>query len=396
MVLRGSKVKPEQGLLEIKKEVSQVELNLSRENDELRQSNADLKVMVESLLESKSEAEPDMLNQIQTLLNRVESLENHIGNLEKKKTESEQKFEKTIKQLTCGGLAGACARTTVAPIDRVKIIMQTGFLLRNGAESGGIISTAKEILQKEGVKQFWRGNGVNCVRVFPYAATQFVSYERYKDMVQQKIGDGKFGIKERLLSGALAGATAATLTHPLDVMRVRLATQTELKGWGDCVKSILNEAGFKGFYKGYAPTVMSLGPFIAVNFSTFDYLKTNYGPDEDCRFPALRILALGGVAGLCAQTMCYPLDTIRRRMQIKGTHYTGIANAWATILSKEGVRGFYKGIGPNALKVVPNNGIRFLAYTYLTKWMGVENKYDKKVANLRKTQSKKKQVLQMA
>merc|ERR1719411_1424229 len=118
---------------------------------------------------------------------------------------------------------------------------------------------------------------------------------------------------------------------------------------------------------------MSLAPFIAINFSTFDWLKSTYiSPDEKTN--PLKILALGGVAGLTAQSICYPLDTIRRRMQIKGTHYTSVPNAFATILSKEGPRGFYKGMLPNALKVVPNNGIRFLAYTYLTKWMGVTNK----------------------
>lgn len=281
-------------------------------------------------------------------------------------------MKKTLKQLACGGLAGGCARTVVAPIDRVKILMQTGFLLEGGQTTQPtILQLAKRIFYEEGPKQFWRGNGVNCVRVFPYAAVQFVSYEKYKEMVQGWFNSNQFGMRERLLSGSFAGATAASLTHPLDVMRVRLATQRELKGWGDCIRSIYAESGMRGYYKGYAPTVMSLAPFIAVNFSTFDYLKTNYGGEND---NPLRILALGGVAGLTAQTMCYPLDTIRRRMQVKGTHYTSIANAFTTIYQKETIRGFYKGMIPNAIKVVPNNGIRFLAYTYLTKWMGVEKK----------------------
>lgn len=392
MVLRGSKTKPEDGLLGLSHEIEALNEKLQTENSELRKSNAELKVLVEKLLDAEKKGvdappQPDLAMAVKILLERVETLEGSLKDNEKKKNENQEKVTKTLKQLACGGLAGASARTVVAPIDRVKILMQTGFLLKGQQETGSIVSVARNILEKEGVKQFWRGNGVNCVRVFPYAACQFVSYEKYKEKVQEMCG-GSFGMKERLLSGSLAGATAASLTHPLDVMRVRLATQTELKGWGDCVKSIIMESGPKGFYKGYVPTVISLAPFIAINFSTFDFLKTNYGPDENCAYPAIRILALGGVAGLCAQTMCYPLDTIRRRMQIKGTHYTSVANAISTILSKEGPRGFYKGMGPNALKVVPNNGIRFLAYTYLTKWMGIQSKYDKKVAALRKKKQK--------
>jgi hypothetical protein len=61
-------------------------------------------------------------------------------------------------------------------------------------------------------------------------------------------------------------------------------------------------------------------------------------------------------------------------MQLKGNNYSSTPNAFATILRKEGLAGFYKGIGPNALKVIPNNGIRFLAYEFLKKKIGVEDR----------------------
>jgi len=380
MVLRGSKTRPDDGFLHLRTELIETAENLEKRNVELQQDSLKLTKLVEQMLDAKVpvkvEVKPSgdaaLTDQIKILLNRVEVLEAQLSTLTSTKKEAESKLVKTLKQLACGGLAGGCARSVVAPIDRVKILMQTGFLLEGGqAKQPSIVELTKKIFYEEGITKFWRGNGVNCVRVFPYAAVQFVSYEKYKELVQGWFGTETFGMKERLLSGSMAGATAASLTHPLDVMRVRLATQKELKGWGDCIKSISAEAGLKGFYKGYAPTVMSLAPFIAVNFSTFDYLKTNYGGDEP---GPLRILFLGGVAGLSAQTVCYPLDTIRRRMQVKGTHYTSIANAFSTIYEKETMRGFYKGMLPNAIKVVPNNGIRFLAYTYLTKWMGVEKR----------------------
>lgn len=388
MVLRGSSTRPDSPLLELRQEIIHTAEDLKKQNSELHDKSAKLKSLVEELLEGelatrlanfevqisnpKETSSPDLTQAIKLLVTRVDELESQVQSLTAHKKEAQGNLKKTLKQLACGGLAGGCARTIVAPIDRVKILMQTGFLLEGGqATQPSIAQLTKRIFYEEGVSQFWRGNGVNCVRVFPYAAVQFVSYEKYKEMVQGWFQTEQFGIRERLLSGSFAGATAASLTHPLDVMRVRLATQRELKGWGDCIRSIAAESGLRGFYKGYAPTVMSLAPFIAVNFSTFDYLKTNFGGDKD---NPLKILFLGGVAGLTAQSICYPLDTIRRRMQVKGTHYTSIANAFATIYQKETLRGFYKGMLPNAIKVVPNNGIRFLAYTYLTKWMGVEKK----------------------
>jgi len=384
MVLRGSETRPDTPLLELRQDILHTAEDIKKQNTELHDKSSKLKSLVEELLDGElqvsrpsSDYSPDLTQAIKLLVNRVDELESQVQGLTKHKKEASSNLQKTLKQLACGGLAGGCARTIVAPIDRVKILMQTGFLLEGGTQTvqPTIAQLTKKIFHEEGVTKFWRGNGVNCVRVFPYAAVQFVSYEKYKEMVQGWFQTQEFGIRERLLAGSLAGASAASLTHPLDVMRVRLATQRELKGWGDCVRSIVQEAGVKGFYKGYCPTVLSLAPFIAVNFSTFDYLKTNYGGESDS---PLRILALGGIAGLTAQTMCYPLDTIRRRMQVKGTHYTSIANAFATIYEKETLRGFYKGMLPNAIKVVPNNGIRFLAYTYLTKWMGVEKRKKKK------------------
>ena len=86
----------------------------------------------------------------------------------------------------------------------------------------------------------------------------------------------------------------------------------------------------------------------------------------------INVLGCGAAAGLFAQSICFPLDTIRRRMQMKGINYNGVLHAVSEIASKEGVRGFYRGVVPNAVKIVPNNGIRFLAYEMLKSLMGME------------------------
>lgn len=66
----------------------------------------------------------------------------------------------------------------------------------------------------------------------------------------------------------------------------------------------------------------------------------------------------------------YPLDVIRRRMQMKGAHadkfpYTSTPNAIATIYRIEGIGGFYKGLLPNLLKVAPSMGIAFVTYEFV-------------------------------
>lgn len=282
-------------------------------------------------------------------------------NINNKMTE----INKTILQLFCGGVAGVTARTFVAPMDHVKILMQTQALIRrNGKKYNSLTQSVRYIVHHEGVLKLWRGNGMNCIRVFPYASTQFVSYEKYKYLLSFE--DKNISISRRLFAGALAGVTATSLTHPLDVMRLRLAVQPELRSFGDVFRSVYAEQGFKTFFKGYNATLLSLAPFIGINFATFDQLKhTTFQ-----KFPNLEknigvTFVLGACAGLFAQSVCFPLDTIRRRMQLHGQHYSSISNAFKTILKTEGVSGFYKGIFPNAIKVVPNNAIRFVVYEFL-------------------------------
>ena len=104
-------------------------------------------------------------------------------------------------------------------------------------------------------------------------------------------------------------------------------------------------------------------------------MKSWYYPDgEPKEISAPITLSLGALAGLTAQTFCFPLDTVRRRMQMEGTAYKSTFDAFRTILRVEGARGFYKGMLPNAVKIVPNNGIRFLAFDFFTRMFGVEKR----------------------
>lgn len=80
---------------------------------------------------------------------------------------------------------------------------------------------------------------------------------------------------------------------------------------------------------------------------------------------------MGGMAGIFAQTCCFPLDTVRRRMQLKGRPYKHTLDAFRTIARDEGFRGFYRGMVPNAIKVIPNNAIRFLVFTQIKQWWGL-------------------------
>eukprot|EP00899_Mesostigma_viride_P018841 jgi/Mesvir1/26959/Mv20677-RA.1 len=292
---------------------------------------------------------------------------------------------RTVKLLGAGGMAGAVARTCTAPLDRIKLLFQVQHLGQGGMGSQsytGVWQAASKIFREEGVRAYWKGNGTNIIRIFPYSAGQFMSHEQYKSLLATD--NGTLTVARRLMAGALAGMTATALTHPLDTVRLRLALPNSgYVGMTNCVTSMVAQEGVVSLFKGLFPTLIGIAPYAALNFASYDLLKqTLYRTGSEGGTTAQPLLkenpfnnlVLGAVAGTLATTVCYPLDTVRRRMQMKGVHYTSMANALVSIHQKEGIRGFYRGWWANTLKVMPQNSIRFVTYELFKKLVGVQKK----------------------
>jgi solute carrier family 25 phosphate transporter 23/24/25/41 len=183
--------------------------------------------------------------------------------------------------------------------------------------------------------------------------------------------NGVLGLKERLTAGALAGMTGTALTHPLDTIRLRLALPNHgYKGIGNAFVTVARVEGVGALYKGLIPTLAGIAPYAAINFASYDMAKKLYYGEHGKQDP-ISNLFVGGASGTFSATICYPLDTVRRRMQMKGKTYNGMADAFVTIAKKEGMGGFFKGWAANTLKVVPQNSIRFVAYETLKTLFGV-------------------------
>lgn len=365
MVLRGTKTAPG-SLREVLANLEEAHEQVDKAHHDLM--NAKNAVELVQSVESNRRQSAELLVLIMDLKRRVALLEENEASLEKNKLQSYNELTVTLKRFLCGGVAGAVSRTCVAPIDRVKILKQTQFIQEGGKNKyGSMLQTFQTVLKEEGVRGLWRGNVTNVLRVMPYSACQFTSYDVFKSKMVGE--DGKLTPSQRVIAGALAGITATTCTHPLDVIRLRMAVETNLKGTMDAVRSVYAENGLRTFFKGYFPSVVSLAPFIAINFASFDILKNAVYDGK--RPSTVGTLGLGAAAGLFAQSICYPLDLVRRRMQLRGHVYSSTPMAFVTIVQKEGFFGLYKGMVPNAVKIIPNNAIRFLVYDLATRWAQV-------------------------
>lgn len=88
-----------------------------------------------------------------------------------------------------GGVAGAVSRTVVSPLERLKIIKQVQSVGREEYK-GSVFKGLSKIWRHEGWRGMMRGNGTNCIRIVPYSAVQFGSYNFYKRVGQITLPNG--------------------------------------------------------------------------------------------------------------------------------------------------------------------------------------------------------------
>ncbi|KAL8518356.1 hypothetical protein ACS0TY_009655 [Phlomoides rotata] len=272
-----------------------------------------------------------------------------------------------------GAIAGAAAKTVIAPLDRVKLLMQTHGL-RAGhdvAKKGiGFIEALTLIGKEEGIKGYWKGNHPQVIRVIPYSAVQLFAYEAYKKFFRGK--DGELSVIGRLAAGACAGMTSTFVTYPLDVLRLRLAVEPGYKTMTEVAVTMLREEGFASFYNGLGPSLIGIAPYIAVNFCVFDLVKKSLPEKYQKRTETSLVTAL--VSATVATVMCYPLDTVRRQMQMKGSPYQTVLDAVPGIVARDGVVGLYRGFVPNALKTLPNSSIRLTTFDSVKRLIAAAEK----------------------
>ena len=228
----------------------------------------------------------------------------------------------TLELLGSGALSGAIAKTTLAPIDRIKLMYMVDrnktFTIRNAAR------TAADIAASAGVRGLWAGNGAAMLRVVPYSALTFTSFARFERGLIRSFG-GEKGIFSRFLAGAAAGATATALTYPLDLLRARMAAHwTEKPRYSSvysAVTTIVRVEGPSALWSGLWPTLIGIIPYAGLSFGTYETLKfavMNQYPEVDGPrgHPTIVRLGCGCVAGLVAGTATYPLHVLRRRLQV--------------------------------------------------------------------------------
>lgn len=148
---------------------------------------------------------------------------------------------------------------------------------------------------------------------------------------------------------------------------------------------MVRDGVFRTAYRGITMGLIGMFPYSAIDMGTFEFLKAFYarqkarhlGIHEEDALPGnVATGIIGATSGAFGATVVYPLNVLRTRLQTQGTKmhpptYNGIWDVFWKTYRNEGVRGMYKGLGMNLLKVAPALSITWVTYENSKKLMGL-------------------------
>jgi solute carrier family 25 (adenine nucleotide translocator) protein 4/5/6/31 len=275
-----------------------------------------------------------------------------------------------LVDFAAGGTSGAISKTITAPIERVKLIIQTqdsNPLIRSGEvpRYTGIGNCFTRVYAEQGLGAFWRGNFTNCLRYFPTQAFNLA----FKDSIKSSFPKYSpktefwafFGVN--LASGGLAGAGSLCVVYPLDYARTRLASDVgsgkkTFSGLGDCImKTAKGPQGVLSLYNGFGVSVAGIIPYRGTQFGLNDTLKGLNPYDKEVSFIGIASKwACAQFSVIMSGFVTYPFDTVRRRLQMESEKamedrmYKGALHCAQKIAADEGFAALFKGAGANVLR----------------------------------------------
>ncbi|KAI0022260.1 mitochondrial dicarboxylate carrier protein [Xylariomycetidae sp. FL0641] len=296
-----------------------------------------------------------------------------------------------LQVVAAGAVSGLISRFVIAPLDVVKIRLQlqthsmsdplSHAQLRPGSPIyKGTLRTLRHIVQHEGLTALWKGNVPAELMYVSYAAIQFTTYRSATLLLHRTFaGDGRETrlprAAESFICGASAGATATAATYPLDLLRTRFAAQGNERVYSSLRRAVVDigrDEGIRGYFRGLSPALVQIVPFMGVFFAVY----------EGARGPLASLGSLpwgtgdasaGVLASVVAKTCVFPLDLVRKRIQVQGPtraryihhnipEYTGTLASIKQILALEGIRGLYRGLTVSLLKAAPASAVTMWTY----------------------------------
>jgi len=295
--------------------------------------------------------------------------------------ESHHKHGTFLAEFLAGTVGGCCEVLVGHPFDTVKVRIQTQSSV-NPIYSGAV-DCFKKTLEKEKVTGLYRGVTPPLITVGFCSAIIFSSNGYFRRMLNpDPISDptsSNLSTGRTALAGALTGSIIACFYCPMELLKIRMQTQTlfnaKYHGLLDCARQTIVRDGVAGMFRGFGLTITRDMACFAGYFSTYHFMKDLYitklaSPDlgKDADLPFWYLFLSGGLAGISCWLTSYPQDIIKSRLQSSPTRLT-MAETVRTIYNYSGIMGFSRGLAPTLLRSFPANAATFIGYETAIKFL---------------------------
>lgn len=323
-----------------------------------------------------------------------------------------------IQSLVAGSVSGLMSRIVTAPLDTIKIRLQTtptryikqtpSFTTLSSNSNLRLI--IREMLVKEGIRSFWKGNTPGSLMYVVYGATQFSTYSVFNSLLAPRLNLPNE--LHSLIAGMVSGITCSFVSYPFDTLRTRFVANKDKKLFNlkDSCKDIWVHEGVRGFYNGCLTSMVTFTLASGIMFSTYESIKVysenrlsnnnnrnsnsnsgGDGSDDDDRTRLNRVLSSSAstISAVASKIMTFPIDTVRRRIQLQdsihlnkffktdqdlkiyreyrclkksNTRGSNFIKISVLMVKNEGIRSLYKGLMIGLCKSVPATVVSLWTY----------------------------------
>ena len=262
-----------------------------------------------------------------------------------------------------GGITGAIEISCTYPTEYTKTVMQ----LYKEKNSMGAVNVIKDTVKTNGVFGLYKGYSALLMFSVPKNYTRFGTYT----YVQENILTER-NRRNNFLCGLCAGAAEAVIVvTPQETLKTKLihdklSEQPKYRNLFHGIYSIIQNQGLGGCYKGVIPTLLKQSSNQGVRFVVFEDTKKTLN-----KFIPVQVvvdLMSGAFAGFCSTMFNNPVDVVKTKMQgIDAGKYNGFGDCFMSVYRKQGIMGFYMGIGPRLVRVILDVSLTFAIFHQLKR-----------------------------
>lgn len=259
------------------------------------------------------------------------------------------------------------------------------------------------MIREQGFLSLWKGNITYSLKIFTQLTCKAIFVDRFKHQQEEAIKFmNKFKYKIiglrfflTFVNSFFASLITLAITYPFDMAYTRLAAQMQgknikfdYKNLNDCFHNqqiiitknmssneIPTPNFFNKFFVGFPLAFYESLLFSTVTLTgyqiLYNYIKLTKNDNESHMNKYIRMFGASSLIALIASTVAYPLDTVKRQMQVNGAkgfknEFRYSSDALQKVINK-GRREAYAGFSMHMVRTIPFSFIQFQIFSLMTK-----------------------------